>query len=64
VNRCLLSECLEAPEVNPFDVYQCVFKLAAAAARNLTTLATIVSGRSLGRCEDKAWLHFHDDLYG
>lgn len=30
----------------------------------LVTLATIVGYRLLRKCEDKAWLHFHDDLYG
>ena len=63
MNRCLLAEGLEAPEVNPFDIYQCVFELADAAARS-GTRATTVLGRPVGRCEDKAWLHFHDDLYG
>jgi hypothetical protein len=28
------------------------------------TLATLVGYRLLRMCEDKAWLHFHDDLYG
>ena len=38
--------------------------LAAVAARNSVTLASHVVDRVLQRCEDKAWLHFHDDLCG
>jgi hypothetical protein len=41
-----------------------LFTLATMDARDFATLATTVLPRLLRRCEDKAWLHFHDDLYG
>ncbi len=61
---CFFPEGLETSQVNSFDIHHLKSMLAAACARNFVTLATHAVDRMLQRCEDKAWLHFHDDLYG